>query len=153
MRLVGIARALVGQTDRRVLVQRTIVSDDQGAFGRIDDLDAFEIEIEGRRRVRVELSKEARIEPLATKKKKWGDLEDDPSFASIKDRGPGPHVTVTVKRSAIEEGDRIALSGDEKEFFFEADFRRIVQEKKAVKRALLPMVHHEGTHAPLSASV
>jgi hypothetical protein len=119
VRLVGIARAFVGQTDRRVLVQRTIVADEQGAFGRIDVLDAFDIELEGGRRLRVEMSKEARIEPLSTKKKKWGELENDPSFASIRDRGPGPHVTVTVKRAAIEDGDRIALAGEEKEFFFE----------------------------------
>jgi hypothetical protein len=102
-----------------VLVQRTVVADDQGAFGRIDSLDPFDLETDDGRTIRVHPSTDARVEPLREEKVKWGDLEDDPSYLALKDRGPGPHVTVTVKRAAICAGDRIALDGSEKDFVFE----------------------------------
>lgn len=96
-RLVGIARG-----SRDVLIQRTVVADEQGAFGRIDALDPFEIELDDGRRVRVEPSSDARVEPLETQSVAWGDIENDPSFAGLRERGPEPHVKVTVKRSAID---------------------------------------------------
>lgn len=116
VRLVGIARG-----DAQVLVQRTVVADDQGAFGRIDVLDPFDIELDDGRVLRVEPTKDVRIEPRREEKKQWGDIEDDPSFASLREKGPGPHVVVVVTRSAVRAGDRVALVGDEKDFAFDGE--------------------------------
>lgn len=116
-----------------MLVQRTVVADDQGAFGRIDSLEPFDLELPDGSIVRVHPTNEARIEPLREETTKWGDIEDDPSYATLRERGPGPHVTVVVKRSAITAGDRVALEGEEEEFAFEDESNTTLRTAPAKK--------------------
>lgn len=120
IRLVGIARG-GAQRSGAVLVQRTVVADDQGAFGRIDVLDPFDIELEDGTVLRVDPETEARLEPVRETKVPWADIEDDPSFAPLREKGPAPHVMVVVKRRAVRDGERVALLGDEKDFSFEGE--------------------------------
>lgn len=110
MRLSGIAR---GSRTGETLLERTVVTSESSTLGKIETFEPFEIELEGGERVRVELAQHVRLEPTETRDVTWGDIEDDPSFASLRDKGPGPHVRVHVARALLQDGMRVEILAED----------------------------------------
>ena len=113
MRLSGIARRPRDvphpPTVTSTLLERTTVNTQNGQLGKIETLEPFDLELSGGHEVRVRLAQHVRLEPVDARDTTWGDIENDPAFASLRAAAPGPHVEVHVRRSRVEVGAHVEV--------------------------------------------
>lgn len=120
MRLCGIARRPAGAATAEggVLLERTVARTKTEELGKVEQLVPFDVELDDGQRVRVELARHVRLEPVDVRDGKWSDFEAEPALASLRERAPGPHVWVHVRRARLVEGARVDLLAEDAEHVF-----------------------------------
>ena len=91
----------------------------------------------------------ATIEPVATRRAAWQDLEREPGSSLLVDDAPAPDVEVEVSAALLRGGERIAAWGEVREHVFEGDGTGDVYRAGATRRVrvVAPALVVVGAHA------